>query len=91
MDVLFLGYQILDFVNKEGEVIKGVKFQFAFKSEKRGYNGFESASYFADYERDRLLHDMILKCSPMEHYHFVLTPSFSGKTKIESIGSVKSA
>lgn len=89
MDILFLGYQLLDFVNDNGEPIKGVKFNFAFHSEKRNYHGMESASYFADYDRDKLLYDMVQRCKPMTMYNAILIPSFSGKTKIQSIGEVK--
>ena len=89
MLITFLGYQILDFTNNDGEPIKGIKMYFMFPSEKRNYKGFEVASYFADYVREKILYDMIQKCVPGERYQLDLIPSFSGKTKIESINPVK--
>ena len=46
MQVVFLGYNLVDFVNDDGQSIKGLKFFFYFESEKRNYHGYEVASCF---------------------------------------------
>lgn len=89
MPVTFLGYQFLDFINNDSAPIKGIKFYFYFPSEKANYKGFEVASYFADYVKERILYDMVQKCIPGEQYVFDTIPSFSGKTKIKSINPIK--
>lgn len=89
MNILFLGYMLLDFVNNDGEPVKGLKMFFAHDSEKRNFHGLEPESYFVDFIRDKLLYDMVLKCKPLTRYGVDLIPSFSGKTKIRSIGEVQ--
>lgn len=89
MPVSYLGYQLLDFVNDNGDPVKGLKFFFFFESEKPNYHGFEVASYFADYVRDRILYDIVQNCIPGERYNLDLMPSFSGKTKIKNLIPIK--
>lgn len=89
MPVTFLGYQLLDFVNNDGEPVKGCKFFFCFDSEKRNYKGLEVASYFADYSRDRILYDLVQHCEAGQRYQLDLIPSFSGKTKINNLTPIK--
>lgn len=89
MPVTFLGYQVLDFVNNDGDAVKGIKFFFMYESDKRNYKGFEVSSYFADFLRDRILYDIVQKCVPGERYVLDLTPSFSGKTKINNLTPIK--
>lgn len=89
MEIIFLGYQLVEFTNNDGQYVKGCKFTFCFESDKRNYKGYESSSYFADFSRDRLLYDIVQKCNPLEHYVLDLTPSFSGKTRINNIVPIK--
>lgn len=89
MPVTFLGYQLLDFVDDHGNPVKGCKFYFFHDSEKRNYFGFEVDSYFADFVRDRILYDIVQKCVPGQRYDLDLTPSFSGKTKINNLTPIK--
>lgn len=89
MPVTFLGYQLIDFVNPNGDAVKGCKFFFCYESEKHSYHGLEVASYFADFVRDRILYDLVQHCEPGQRYQLDLIPSFSGKTKINNLTPIK--
>lgn len=88
MEVTFLGYQLLDFVNNENQSVKGIKVYFFFQSDRKNFKGYEVGSYFCDYARDRILYDMVQKLEPLKKYKLELIPSFTGKTKISCFNPV---
>lgn len=85
MDIIFLGYSLINFTNDDGQHIDGLKFYFAHESDKSNYSGLQVDSYFVDRQNQEVLYSLAQKCIPLNKYILDLIPSFNGKTRIKAI------
>ena len=79
MDIIFLGYNNVEFTSDNGNRISGVKFQYYFRSNKPTYVGYESAGIFVSSSRDDLIRQ-IRQAEPLKPY--VLNMGYDGKRAV---------
>ena len=79
MDVVFLGYNDMNFTSKDGNLIDGVKFYYYYPSQSRNFKGFEVGSVFVSRQNTEKI-NQIISIKPLSNC--LLDMGYNGRRSI---------